>query len=302
MSPKNNRRGIVAMLLAMAFFITNDSLLKLASATLPPGQIMAVRGLFATAMALSIVAATGQLGSLAKLASPFAALRAGLEAIVAFLFISSLPHLPLAIITAIVQSTPLIMTLAMVVLGLERVRWRRWSAIVVGFLGVLVIVRPGPAGMNLYALVALAAAVLVAGRDLATRFVPADVPSTVIALASTASVGLAGLIAGLGETWPPLGGREMSYIIGAGILVTLGNLANIMAFRNTDVSVVSPFRYSVILWAILSGFVVFGELPDPTAVIGIALIIASGVYTIHRENVRQREAARLAALEASEAA
>src|SRR6187455_1132895 len=102
MSPKNNRRGIVAMLLAMAFFITNDSLLKLASATLPPGQIMAVRGLFATAMALSIVAATGQLGSLA-------ALRAGLEAIVAFLFISSLPHLPLAIITAIVQSTPLIM-------------------------------------------------------------------------------------------------------------------------------------------------------------------------------------------------
>jgi drug/metabolite transporter (DMT)-like permease len=201
-----------------------------------------------------------------------------------------------------VQSTPLIMTLAMVVLGLERVRWRRWSAIVVGFLGVLVIVRPGPAGMNLYALVALAAAVLVAGRDLATRFVPADVPSTVVALASTASVGLAGLIAGFGEAWPPLGRLEMAYIIGAGILVTLGNLANIMAFRNTDVSVVSPFRYSVILWALLSGFVIFGELPDPTAVIGIALIIASGVYTIHRENVRQREAARLAALAASEAA
>src|SRR5829696_4660753 len=277
MPPRNNRRGIVAMLLAMSFFIANDSLLKLASAT-------------------------GQLGSLRKVASPFGVLRAGLEAVVAFLFISSLPHLPIAIITAIVQSTPLIMTLAMVVLGLERVRWRRWSAIVVGFLGVLVIVRPGPAGLNIYALAALAAAVLVAGRDLATRFVPADVPSTVVALASTAAVGLAGLLAGLGETWPPLGGREMSYIIGAGILVTLGNLANIMAFRNTDVSVVSPFRYSVILWAILSGFVIFGELPDPTAVIGIALIIASGVYTIHRENVRQREAARLAALEASEAA
>jgi drug/metabolite transporter (DMT)-like permease len=93
---------------------------------------------------------------------------------------------------------------------------------------VLVIVRPGPDGMNLYALVALAAAVLVAGRDLATRFVPADVPSTVVALASTASVGLAGLIAGFGEAWPPLGRLEMAYIIGAGIL-TLGNLANIMA-------------------------------------------------------------------------
>jgi drug/metabolite transporter (DMT)-like permease len=303
MSPRNNRRGIVAMLLAMSFFIANDSLLKLASATLPPGQIMAVRGFFATAIALSIVAGTGQLKSLTKLASPFGMLRGCLEAVVAFLLISSLPHLPIAIITAIVQSTPLIMTLAMVMLGLERVRWRRWSAIVVGFLGVLVIVRPGPAGLNIYAFLALAAAVLVAGRDLATRFVPADVPSTVVALASTAAVGIAGVLVGFGETWPPLGTRELSYILGAAVLVTLGNLFNIIAFRDTDVSVVAPFRYSVILWAILSGLVIFGELPDPTAFVGIALIVASGVYTIHREQVRQREAVRSeAALRTREAA
>jgi drug/metabolite transporter (DMT)-like permease len=303
MSPVNNCRGILAMLLAMAFFIANDSLLKLASETLPPGQIMAVRGLFATAIALSIVAAAGQLGSLRKLASPFGVLRACLEAVVAFLFISSLSHLPLAIITAIVQSTPLVMTLAMVMLGLERVRWRRWSAIIVGFLGVLVIVRPGPEGLNIYALMALAAAVLVAGRDLATRFLPADVHSTVVALASTAAVGLAGLLAGFNETWPPLAARELSYILGAAVLVTLGNLANIVAFRDTDVSVVAPFRYSVILWAILSGLVVFGELPNATAFVGIALIVASGVYTIHREQVRQREAVRAeAALQAREAA
>jgi drug/metabolite transporter (DMT)-like permease len=305
MSPRNNRRGIVAMLLAMAFFIANDSLLKLASATLPAGQIMAIRGLFATAMALSIVAATRQLGSLRKLASPFGVLRACLEAVVAFLFISSLSHLPLAVLTAIVQSTPLIMTLAMVMLGLERVRWRRWSAIVIGFIGVLVIVRPGPEGLNVYAFVALAAAVLVAARHLATRFAPPEVPSTVVALASTAAVGLAGLLAGVAETWPPLAALEFSYILGAAILVTLGNLANIVAFRDTDVSVVSPFRYSVILWAILSGLVIFGELPDPTAFLGIALIVASGVYTIHRERVRHRETVRAeaeAALKAREAA
>ena len=302
MSPANNRRGILSMLLAMFFFILNDTLLKLASVTLPAGQIMAVRGVFATAMAACIVAATGRLGDVRKLASPFAVLRACLEAVVAFLFISSLSHLPIAIITAIVQSTPLIMTAAMVVLGMERVRWRRWSAIAIGFAGVLVIVKPGPEGLNVYALVALAAAVLVAGRDLATRFVPPDVPSTVVALVSTAAVGLAGALAGLGETWPPLGGREMAYILGAAVLVTLGNLANIMAFRGTDVSVVSPFRYSVILWAILLGIAVFGELPDPTAFLGIALIVGSGVYTIHRERMRQREAARVAALEPREAA
>lgn len=299
MPPTDNRRGIVAMLLAMAFFVVNDSLLKLAAATAPVGQIMALRGLFATAIALAIVAAAGELRGLARLVSPAVLGRAGLEAVVAFLFISSLPRLPLAILTAIVQSTPLIMTLAMVVLGLERVGWRRWSAIIVGFVGVLVIVRPGAEGFDIFALVAVAVALLVAARDLATRFVPSDVPSSVVALASTASVGLAGLLAGLGEDWPALAMRELSYIGGAAVLVTLGNLANIVAFRGTDVSVVSPFRYSVILWAILLGLVIFGELPEPSAFLGIALIVASGVYTIHREHVRRREAARVEAAEAA---
>lgn len=299
MIPKDNRRGIVAMLLAMAFFVVNDSLLKLAATTAPPGQIMAVRGVFATAMALAIVAAAGELRGIRTLASPFVALRACLEAAVAFLFISTLPHLPLAVISAIVQSTPLIMTLAMVVLGLERVGWRRWSAIIVGFVGVLLVVRPGADGIDIHALVALGVALLVTARDLSTRFIPSDAPSTVAALASTAAVGLAGLVAGLGETWPPLPARELSYIGGAAILVTLGNLAGIIAFRGTDVSVVSPFRYSVILWAILLGFAVFGELPEPSAFAGIALIVASGVYTIHREHARRREAARAADAQAA---
>jgi len=297
MSPAANRRGILAMLAAMFFFITNDTLLKLASASLQPGQIMAVRGVFATMMALGIVAATGELRNVKRLASPFVLLRAGLESCVAFLFITSLAQLPIANITAITQSTPILMTLAMVMLGLERVRWRRWTAILTGFLGVLVVVRPGAEGFNVYALVALAAAVLVAARDIATRFVPGEVPSTVVTLSTTSAVGLAGLIAGLGESWHWLSPRELAFILGAAVLVTLGNLAVIVAFRGTDVSVVGPFRYSVILWAILSGFLVWGELPDAIAFVGIALIVGSGVYMIHREQVRQRQALRAAALE-----
>jgi drug/metabolite transporter (DMT)-like permease len=303
MPPRNNRRGIVAMLLAMCFFIANDTLLKLASASLPPGQIMAVRGLFATTMALCIVAGMGQIGHLKRLGSPFVLLRAALESGVAFLFITSLAHLPLANITAITQSTPILMTLAMVMLGLERVGWRRWTTIVVGFLGVLVVVRPGAEGFNVYALLALAAAILVAGRDLATRFVPSDVPSTVVTLSTTSAVGLAGVVFGMGEAWQALAVRELAFVVGAAVLVTLGNLGAIVAFRETDVSVVAPFRYSVILWAILSGLVIFGELPDPTAFLGIALIVASGVYMIHREQVRQRAALRAEeALRAREAA
>ena len=290
MPPADNRRGILAMLAAMFCFITNDTLLKLASASYPPGQIMAFRGALASALALAIVASLGQLRQLGALASPFVLVRAGLESGVAFLFITSLARLPIANVTAITQSTPILMTLMTVVLGIERVRWRRWSAILVGFAGVLLIVKPTPAGFNLYALIALAAAALVAARDLATRFIGEEVPSPVVTFSTTASVCLAGLVAGMGEGWQPLG-REALFLVGAAVLVTLGNLAIIVAFRNTEVSVVSPFRYSVILLAILSGFLVFGELPDAAAIAGIALVVGSGIYTIHREQVRLREAA-----------
>jgi drug/metabolite transporter (DMT)-like permease len=289
MSPAANRRGILAMLAAMLCFLSNDTLLKLASASLQPGEIMAVRGAFATMMALGIVAATGGLRHVKKLGSPFVLLRAGLESCVAFLFITSLAQLPIANITAITQSTPILMTLAMVMLGLERVRWRRWTAILTGFAGVLVIVRPGIEGFNVYALVAVAAAVLVAARDIVTRFVPGEVPSTVVTLSTTSAVGLAGFVAGLGESWHWLAPREFVFILGAAVLVTLGNLAVIVAFRGTDVSVVGPFRYSVILWAILSGFAVWGELPDPIAFVGIALIVGSGVYTARRAGLRSSE-------------
>src|SRR4051794_29268490 len=146
MPPTNNRRGIAAMLAASCFFIANDTLLKVAATGYPASQLMALRGLFAVAVALVIVTALGQLGEVRTILRPPVLTRAGLEAGVAFLFITSLAHLPLANIPAITQSTPIIMTLLTVLLGIERVGWRRWSAIVVGFLGVLLVVKPSPAG------------------------------------------------------------------------------------------------------------------------------------------------------------
>lgn len=283
MPSTNNRRGIVAMLAAMCFFNANDTLLKLASASAPPSQLMALRGLFAVGIALAMVAASGQLPDLRRLVARPVVLRAAIEASVAFLFITSLAHLPIANVTAITQATPIIMTVLAVLLGMERVGWRRWSAILIGFSGVLLIVRPSSAEMDVYAVVALAAAILIAIRDLLTRLIAPAVPSTVIALSTTAIVGLAGGLLGFVESWRPLPFRETALIAGAGIFVALGNLAVIIAFRDTDVSAVSPFRYSVILLAILSGLIVFGELPDLWAGVGIALVIASGVYTIHRE-------------------
>ena len=289
-STSANRRGILAMLAAMIFFVGNDTLLKLASTNCPPGQIMAVRGLFASMLALGLVAAWGELRHLKGIASPLVLGRAGVEAAVAFLYITSLAVLPLANITAILQATPIILTLMAVALGIERVGWRRWSAILLGFSGVLLVVKPSPSAFNLYAGLALSSAVLVAVRDLATRFIGGHVPTLIVTLSTTTAVGLAGLALGMGEVWQPLGRREVMLLLAAAVLVTLGNLSIITAFRVADVSTVSPFRYSIVIFSIVLGFLVFDEWPDRASAFGIALIVGSGLYTIHREQVRLREA------------
>jgi drug/metabolite transporter (DMT)-like permease len=291
----DNRRGIIAILLAMAFFITNDAIVKLASATFPTSQVMAVRGIFASLFALGLVFAMRETKSLRRLASPLVALRATIEATVAFLFISALALLPLANINAIMQATPIIMTLMSVAIGIERVGWRRWGAILVGFAGVLLIVQPSAEGFNVYALVALSAAFLVAIRDLVTRRIGGDIPSIVVALSTTVAVGIAGFIIGFvrGDSWAPFFIGEMNLLLVAAVLVTFGNLGIVMAFRNTDVSVVSPFRYIIVVFAIILGYLFFDELPDIFALMGITLIAGSGLYTIHRENRVRREIAAL---------
>lgn len=294
-SPAANRRGILAMLAAMIFFIANDSLLKLATSAYPPGQIMAIRSLFASGMALALVAGSGELGRLRSLGSPVVLGRACLEATVAFLYISSLSHLALGNITAISQATPIILTLMTVALGIERVGWRRWCAVFVGFIGVLLVVKPSPTGFDVYGLIALAAAAVVAGRDLVTRLIGDHIPSVVVTLSTTSAVGLAGLLLGLGEEWRPLATREVLLLLSAAFLVTLGNLAIIVAFRGGDVSVVSPFRYSIVVFAVVLGFLIFGEWPDAIAWLGTALIVGSGVYTMHRDRVRRLEAGARAA-------
>lgn len=293
-APSENRLGILAMCAAMAFFVGNDTLLKLATASLPPGQIMALRGLFASLLAGGLIVAMGHARHLSGLRQPVVLARAGIEASVAFLYISALGSLPLANIVAILQATPLMMTLIAVAFGLETVGWRRWSAISVGFCGVLLIVKPDPATFNAAALVALVSALLVAVRDLVTRRIAGEVPSTVVTLSTTAAVALAGAAIGFSEAWQPLGSRELALLAAAAALVTAGNLCIIVAFRRAEASVVSPFRYTIVVMAIGLGYLVFGELPDGLSVAGIALVVGSGVYALHREGVRLREARQAA--------
>ena len=302
-SPPDNRRGILAMLCAMLMFVSSDTLVKIVSADFPPTQVMAVRGVFAGAFALGLVMLSGEGAKLSGALAPRVLARSGMEAAVCFLFFTSLAKLPIATITTIGQAAPIILTLMAVALGIEQVGWRRWSAILVGFAGVLLVVRPSPAGFDLYAILALASAALVAARDLFTRFIPTTIPSTVVTLSTAVMVALAGFVLGVTEEWQPVLRAPTLYLAASGVLVTFGSLGIIIAFRGSDVAVVGPFRYSVIVLAILIGYFVFGEWPDELAVAGTALIVGSGVYTLHREQARRREALRATlALERAEAA
>lgn len=280
------------MLTAMTLFTGNDALLKIATVGLPPGQIMATRGVFGVLLALGLVVAMGESRRLRELAAPVVALRAAVEAAVAFTFITALGVLELANITAILQATPIVLTVLTVLLGLERVGWRRWCAVAAGFAGVVLIVRPSVEGFNAYAALGLVTALLVAIRDLVTRTIGAHIPTTVVTFSTTLTVTLLGLGLSFAEDWQPLAWRELAMLGSAAVLVSLGNMAIVRAFRTGEMSVVSPFRYSIVLTSLLAGLLVFGEWPDGIAALGIALIVLSGVYTIHREQARHRDQVR----------
>lgn len=281
-----NRRGIIAMTTAMSLFCCNDALMKLAREAFPTGQAVAIRTGFAITAGLIMIAMMGDWRKLPLGLRPMVLGRGVVEALCALTFIWALGLLPLANITAILMASPLLIVLLAVLLRIESVGWRRTVALTVGFVGVLIVMRPSAAGFSLPALIALGSAGLVAVRDLATRMIGDDVPSTVISLTTTLIVGAASLGLGTLETWQAPWRIELLYLALAALLVTAGGFCIISAFRNTDVGVIAGYRYSVVLVAGLIGWLVWDETPDRIAFAGIALIVGSGLYTLHRQRVR----------------
>lgn len=284
-SPEQNRRGILAMLGAMALFVGNDTLMKLAREVYPAGQAITLRTAFALLTSLGLVIAFQEGAKLRLALSPIVLLRGLIDAAVTLTFIWALAKLPLADVTAILLASPIIIVALAVILRIERVGWRRTIAIFVGFCGVLVVLRPAADSFNIAALVALASACLAACRDLLTRSIGNEIPATVIALMTTAIVGLVACSYGLFEVWMPIWRRETLYVAAAAALMTAGSICIISAYRNTDVGVVSGYRYSVVILAVAMGYFVWGQVPDPIAFLGIGLIIASGLYAMHRQRV-----------------
>lgn len=287
----DNFRGILSLLLSQSLFVTSDSFVKTVGATLPATEIMALRGVIAVALSAAVLLWTVDRSQWKLALQPLVALRACLEAVSAALFILSLPHLTLAAITVLMQITPLTITLlSALVLG-QHVGWRRWAAIVVGFVGVTLVAQPGSTGFSIYSLTAISVALIISVRDLLTRRLDPHIPTAAVTLSTTMSVCLLGF-AGLPlQEWHPVSPVNLGLLAASACLVTTANIFIIRAFRGIDVTVVSPFRYFGVLWGLLLSYAVWSDTPNVLALAGMILIVGSGLYTMHRESQRMRQVA-----------
>lgn len=285
MTPVNAMlRGIVAMIASQLAFLLNDTCVKLASASVPMGEIIFVRGLFAVTLLGGLLVAFGLHRELPQLANRLVVYRVGAEVGAMIAFIAALIHMPIANATIIFQATPLCVTAgAALVLG-EAVGWRRWLAIGIGFLGVLVVVRPGLAGFDAYATLVLIAVLFVTGRDLATRALPATVSTLLLTFATAATVTIAGAAFALFEDWVLPSALVLGQIAAAAVLLSIGYATVIFAMRAGEMSVTASFRYTAVVFAIASGYLVWGDVPDGLTILGSLIIVFAGLYTLYREH------------------
>jgi S-adenosylmethionine uptake transporter len=183
----------------------------------------------------------------------------------------------------------MVMLAAALVLG-EQIGWRRGLAASIGFCGVLLIVRPGPEGFNSYALYALIAVLSLTVRDIATRKLSKDAPTLLVTAITSGMILIVFGGMSVVEGWVPLESRSGGLILGAAVMVLGAYLASVQAMRVGEVSFVSPFRYTSLLWGLMLGFVVFGDWPKPLTLIGAAIVVGSGLYSFYREMLAKRRA------------
>jgi drug/metabolite transporter (DMT)-like permease len=292
-SMSDNLRGALFMMASMAGFVFNDTLMKLASADLGMFQAIFLRGVFATMLIGALAWRLGVLGyRLRKADRGLVVLRTSAEIGATICFLNALFHMPIANATAILQAMPLAIALAASIFLGETIGWRRYLAIASGCFGMLLIVRPGATGFSAYSLSAVAAVGFLVLRDLVTRRLGPEVPSVFVAFISAAVITVAGGLLSLAAPWGAVAWHHVLMLAVAAVFVLAGYLFGIMTMRVGDIGFISPFRYTVLLWAMFLGFLVFGDRPDLLTIVGSAIIVVTGLYTFYRE----RQVARLAVL------
>lgn len=284
MSQNENMRGAIFMMLSMAGFVLNDTMIKLVSTDMELFQAVFLRGILATLL-LGLLA--WHKGALRYRPSrrdlKIISWRTFAEVGATFCFLTALFNMPLANATAILQSLPLAVTLAASLFLGQKVGWRRYLAISLGFVGVLIIVRPGTEGFNAYSLWALAAVGFVTLRDLLSHKLTPETPSIYVALFTASAVMILAGLASLTQEWREVSIQTALYLSAAAGFILIGYIAAVTAMRHGEISFVSPFRYSALVWALVLGMLVFREFPDGWTIVGITIVVGMGIFTFYRE-------------------
>ena len=282
MSP--NMVGACLMMASMACFTLNDTMLKLTDGTVPLFQLLCLRSMITVGL---IGVTKGRLGALHFRVSrrdwTLIGIRAGTEVVIAYFFLTALLNMPLANMTAIMQAVPLTVTLASALVLREAVGWRRMLAIAVGFAGVMLIVKPGAEGFNIWSVYALISVFGVTIRDLVTRRLSADVPSITVTLVTALTVLVASGLASLNAPWVAIGAGNAGLITALAFCIFGGYFFSIQVMRTGDVSFVAPFRYTGLIWALVLGWFFFGEWPGVLTLIGATIVVATGIFSFYRE-------------------
>ena len=287
--PQNQAlRAGLFMVLAMGSFVINDTLIKIIGQSLPVGEIIMIRGFMAFLVIAAICVQQGVITGISHLTAPVVIARNCLDLISTIAFVTALMHMQIANLTAVMQAVPLAVALLSMIFLREHVGTGRMTAIILGFIGVVMIVKPSIASFNVYEALALIIVFGVALRDIVTKRIPARIPTFVIALgnAGFVTVGGAALCLMQGFQWPAF--WQFGLLVMAAFALASGYLFMVATLRLGDLSGTAPFRYSIMVFAIVSGIVVFREFPDWISILGMALIVATGLYAAHREAKAQR--------------
>jgi len=283
-----SRRAIYAITLSMAIYVVGDVVLKLLGRAFPPSELIFWRSLIiAVTLAAVLTWTRPRFLSRSLFAWPVVA-RCLFDCVNILSFTTAVVHMKLAELYAILQMSPFLMTILAVIFFSEPVGWRRWLAIIIGFGGVLLIIKPDPGALNNWALLGVLAAMGAAGREIITRKIDPGVSTLEVTFLSAVFTAIGTFIFGFREPWPAMNQQDVMLLLIQAASWVAGTFLLVHACRTAPVSLVASFRYSLLVWGGLAGYLVFGDLPDLLAICGAAIIVLCGLYLFHREAVRRR--------------
>ena len=284
-----NFRGAVLMMICMAAFVLNDAFVRLAGDSLPLAQILFFRGLLTTIALLLVAFYTGVF----KLKVPsqdkwLIFFRSATEALAAYFFLTAVMNMPFANVTAILQILPMTVTVAAAIVFKEKVGVIRISLIMLGFFGVILIINPAQDGFNKYAGYALISVLSITTRDLLSRKLSVDVPTLIPTVSASLGVLLFSILLITKTAFQPLDLQNSFFILAAAFFIIFGYYTAVLVMRSGEISFISPFRYTAVLFALMLGFVFFDEQPDGIAFLGMTIVIISGIALMIRNNSVQK--------------